>query len=225
MWRNFRLIPNQVTAIRLLVTFILWGMLIFWSPQYLGIGIIICLISDILDGQLARRLHQATEFGARFDSLADNILIPSALIWLFISHPEIYTENLVLLSLAIITYLSSLIIRKVHARDFDVSQLYLSKLSGLTQYIFAIHTFVSGQYNVGLFYLTMGIFFISSLESLTLQFMKVQINEHLTSMIFTWGLLNRSKAYQFYVNFTNSAFSIVYGAHPSTPKNTKIVSS
>ena len=218
MLRNLKLIPNQVTAVRLVITFILWGMLIFGSSSFFGIGIGFCLLSDILDGQIARRLHQTTEFGARFDSLADNILIPSALIWLFILHREVYLDHPILWSVAIMAYISSLISGWAKVRKFDVSQLYLSKLSGLTMYLFGIHTFITGGYNAGLFYLMMGIFLASFLESLILQFMRAKIDEHLTSIVFAWGPFKRYKPEPL-ANLLGGLFRILYGAHPSTPKN------
>ena len=43
-----------------------------------------------LDGQLARRLHQRSKLGAELDSLADNLLVPSALAWLVLLRPEAF---------------------------------------------------------------------------------------------------------------------------------------
>ncbi len=223
MLRPLKLIPNQVTAVRIIFTAIIWGMIVSGVYDYIGIGLVICFISDVLDGQLARRLHQATEFGARFDSLADNILIPSALVWLLIFRPEIYLDNPILFPLAIATYICSLVISHVRARKPNVSQLYLSKLSGLTQYIFGIYTFITGHYCEGLFYLTIGTFFISSLESLILQFTRVEVNKHLTSILFIWPYFNRLITnLSFFIAFSR-IFSVVYGAHPSASKNTDII--
>jgi phosphatidylglycerophosphate synthase len=58
----------------------MWGMVMVGLSRYLAIGLMVCLISDALDGYMARRLNQVTKFGGIFDSLADNILIPSALV-------------------------------------------------------------------------------------------------------------------------------------------------
>ena len=98
IFRNLKLAPNQITLVRLLTTAAIWGVVYFGLYSYIGIGLIICFISDVLDGQIARRLHQTTAFGAGFDSLADNILIPSALIWLLILKTEIFLEHPIFLS-------------------------------------------------------------------------------------------------------------------------------
>ncbi len=167
---------------------------------------------------MARSLKQCTDFGAKFDSLADNFLIPSVLVWLLLFRPEIYRDNPVVFPLAIAIYFASLIIGCVRAMKFDVSQLYLSKLSGLLQYVFGIYTFISGLYKPGLLYLTLGIFFISSLESLILQFMKTEINEHLTSILLIWQCFWGFKLNPSFYGFLNRAFSFIYGAQPSAFK-------
>jgi cardiolipin synthase (CMP-forming) len=216
--RNLRLIPNQVTAVRLLFTVVIWGMVISGTSTYIGTGLVICFVSDVLDGQLARRLKQCTDFGAKFDSLADNLLIPSALVWLLLFRLEIYLDNPVIFPLAIATYFASLIIGRAQAMKFDVSQLYLSKLSGLTQYIFGIYTFISGLYSPGLFYVTIVIFFVSFLESLILQFKKMEINEHLTSILFLWPFFRSMKLNPSFLSLLNRVLSFIYGAQPSDPK-------
>jgi cardiolipin synthase (CMP-forming) len=223
MLRNFKLLPNQITLIRFLLVPIIWGMIVNGFYNYIGIGLIICFISDVFDGQLARRLHQTTEFGAKFDSLADNILIPSAVLWLLILKTEIFSDNPILMSLAILSYVSSMIISHLFTRRVNVSQLYLSKLSGLTQYIFGIHAFVSGYYNEALFYITMGVFFLSTLESLVLQFFRIEVNEHLTSILFIWPLFRRLKVNSRHLNFINQIVNIIYGAQPSAIKKMDII--
>jgi phosphatidylglycerophosphate synthase len=222
--RNLKLFPNQITLIRLLTTAVIWGMVIAKLYNYVGIGLIICFISDVLDGHLARRLHMCTKFGAKFDSLADNILIPSALIWLLMIKSELFIEQPLFLSLAILTYVFSLLVSYLYTRQINVSQLFLSKLSGLTQYIFGIHTFLTHHYNVELFYVTMGSFFISSLESLALQFLKVKVNEHLTSIIFRWPFLKRAKVYLPKSGFINRMVVMLYGAEPRASKNVEMIS-
>ena len=223
IFRNLKLVPNQITLVRLLTTAAIWGVVYSGLYSYIGIGLIICFISDVLDGQIARRLHQTTAFGAGFDSLADNILIPSALIWLLILKTEIFLEHPIFLSLAIATYIFSLFISHVCARRPNVSQLYLSKLSGLTQYMFGIHTFLVGYYNVELFYITIGIFFLSSLESLTLHFIKVKLDEHLTSIIFKWRVLRTVSLILQRFSFVNRLAYMLYGAEPTASKKVDLV--
>jgi hypothetical protein len=79
-------VPNALSAFRIACVPLL---LIFaWrgaTPQFL-IGFALGLVSDVLDGALARRLGQVTEFGATLDQWADFALwvsLPLAAWWLW----------------------------------------------------------------------------------------------------------------------------------------------
>jgi cardiolipin synthase len=71
-------IPNQITILRLLMTPIFIGFLIYGMK--VPALFVFCLsgISDALDGLIARRYHQATELGALLDPLADKILLTAS---------------------------------------------------------------------------------------------------------------------------------------------------
>ena len=79
MLPNLRGLPNQLTLIRLLSIPAMWICATLGSARGLGLGLIIALVTDFIDGPLARRLSQASEFGARFDSFVDQLLQLSAI--------------------------------------------------------------------------------------------------------------------------------------------------
>ncbi len=60
---------------------------------YVGIGLIIVGLTDFLDGLMARKFNQASGLGSKLDSLADNLLIPSVIVWIFILRPEIIADH------------------------------------------------------------------------------------------------------------------------------------
>jgi phosphatidylglycerophosphate synthase len=99
-----RALPNQLTAIRLLLIPILWIFALRNMQLALGVGLLVALLTDIFDGIIARRMNQTSDFGSAFDSLADNLLAPSAMIWLLLLKREVFTENRVLCLVAISIY-------------------------------------------------------------------------------------------------------------------------
>jgi CDP-diacylglycerol---glycerol-3-phosphate 3-phosphatidyltransferase len=88
-------LPNYLTLLRILIVPLLVVVLLTdVSESYLGIsgyafGIAIFLIAtftDILDGHLARRRNQVSNFGKLLDPIADKLLVSAALIVLVEKH-------------------------------------------------------------------------------------------------------------------------------------------
>jgi len=82
--------PNQITYVRIVI-----GLLLFVSLFFFGIKdkfliiFLFCIgvLTDLLDGSVARGLNKVTEFGAMLDPIADRVLIlPIAVYSLYKSH-------------------------------------------------------------------------------------------------------------------------------------------
>ena len=73
-------VPNQLTVFRLLMLpFILIAMIYRWHDIALGL-FLLAVITDVIDGIIARRLNQQTLLGAYLDPIADKLLLSSAFI-------------------------------------------------------------------------------------------------------------------------------------------------
>ena len=82
-------LPNQLTVLRLFLTVLFVaaresGMP--WGATIAAIAFGLAVLSDYLDGVIARRLGCETDFGRLMDPLADKVLIAAALILLASSH-------------------------------------------------------------------------------------------------------------------------------------------
>ncbi len=70
-------IPNALTILRILLTFIAIGLLPFAPPKmylYLLVIFVVAAITDFADGYVARRWGVVSDFGKVFDPLADKVL-------------------------------------------------------------------------------------------------------------------------------------------------------
>lgn len=178
---NFRLIPNQITAIRFFAVPVMWVVAYYEQFTYIGIGLIISLVTDLLDGAVARKLNQTSDFGSKFDSISDQFIQLSALIWIVWLMPEIISENVFISLFAIATYFTSLLVGLVKFKRLANLHLYLSKVSGLFLYIFLIHAFMVGVYSYFLFMLAGILFILSSTETIVLQSTRPNVDANVGS--------------------------------------------
>jgi len=77
--------PNLLTLLRILLipVFIAAYYLPFrWAPLLATTLFVLAALTDWLDGYLARRLNQASPFGAFLDPVADKLMVASALVML-----------------------------------------------------------------------------------------------------------------------------------------------
>jgi CDP-diacylglycerol--glycerol-3-phosphate 3-phosphatidyltransferase len=98
-------LPNALSALRLVSVPVL--LLLAWHGQLalFLLGFALGLASDVLDGVLARRLGQVTEFGARLDQWGDFGLwlsLPLAAWWLW---PEILRREAAYVGIALVCML------------------------------------------------------------------------------------------------------------------------
>lgn len=86
-------LPNLLTVIRFLMVpvFVLAYVLpISWGHLLAAAIFALAGFTDWLDGYLARRLDQATSFGAVFDPVADKLIVAAALVLLTADHANLW---------------------------------------------------------------------------------------------------------------------------------------
>ena len=145
-------IPNMITLGRLLaVPVTVWLILndfifaAFWLFVAAG-------ISDAIDGFLAKRWNQVTEFGAYLDPLADKALLASVFITLGVQgHLESWLVILVVFRDVMIV--GAVVLFQTMVRSLEMDPLFISKVNTLAQIILAALVLGTEGYNVdmGLF--------------------------------------------------------------------------
>ena len=177
-------LPNIVTLCRLASLPVVWVWAFQGKPRWVGISIFVLLLSDILDGLLARLLKQSTELGAKLDSFADNLLVPSGLIWLLMLRPEILKGyNLIIFAIGAGTnILMQLVTYLKFARYPPNLHLYSAKASAVVGAAFAMHALVFGFHPV-VFYIAAGLFTLSNTEGLLLVLTRSDIHENMVSIL------------------------------------------
>ena len=80
LFTNVWNIPNALTILRLVLIPVF--VYLFWKVDRKAalVVFIVASLTDMLDGMLARKLNQITDFGKLFDPLADKLMVLTALI-------------------------------------------------------------------------------------------------------------------------------------------------
>ena len=160
-------LPNVLSMYRLLAfPILLW---LIFTDQEMSFAWLLCfnLITDILDGFIARRFNQETDIGAKLDSLADIGTYISAFAGLFVfKWMEIEPHKGLLLSFLILYVLFHLV-ALVKFKTFPSFHLYSFKITGYLQGIFFATLFLH-DFVLWLYALALGWGILACLEELLL---------------------------------------------------------
>lgn len=125
-------IPNIITLIRIILSFFILTVKPL-SSSYISFYLI-CGLSDILDGYIARKTKSTSKLGANLDGLADFIFI---LVILYSIIPILYIPvwALILMGLIVIIRLISQIVGWARYHKLAFLHTYLNKATGLALFI------------------------------------------------------------------------------------------
>lgn len=182
------LIPSFFTALRLLAVPLLWVLALQRWLAALGVGLALAALTDVIDGFLARRLHLATAFGSRLDSIADHLLSASTVAWLVLLRPEFIRQHQTALLLWLALALAVLLVGLLKFRRPADLHLYSAKLASSAAYLMAVYLLLVGQLRALVFYLVLALCIYAALETLLVQLTRSRVDEHFG----TWrGALRR----------------------------------
>jgi phosphatidylglycerophosphate synthase len=180
---SLRSTADRLTALRLALLPVLWVLALLRLPVYLGIGVAIAGLTDMLDGYLARRSRQSTPFGSHFDSIADHLLSASMVIWLFWLRPHFFREQWPLLLLWAGIALSVLLVGWIKFRRFGDLHLYSAKAAAILGNLFGISLLIFGTYSPPVFYAVLAFCFVAAAETLIALLTCSKVDEHIGSIL------------------------------------------
>lgn len=148
----FWTIPNILSLYRMAIfPFILF--LIFRRNESLvAIFISISLVTDILDGMIARIFKMQTSIGARLDSWADTGTYILAFVAIYLFKWDVIKKDWLILVVFFVCWILSYAIVLIKFRGLIGLHTYLFKITGYLQGAFIVILFLFGYY-AWLFYL------------------------------------------------------------------------
>lgn len=135
---------NKITLFRIIAVPFFVACLIFYTPakaylKYLALTIfLLAIVSDVVDGHIARSLRQKTQAGAILDPLADKALLLTAFIFLYRTSKAYLTVKLplwlllIVISRDIIILVGSAILLVTH-KDMQIWPTWWGKLTTFFQ--------------------------------------------------------------------------------------------
>lgn len=128
-------LPNAVTSVRIVLSVIL----LFITPlsSIFFIIYIICGLSDVLDGYIARRTKATTQIGAILDSIADFVFI-GVLLVIYVPLIEIPLGILTWIVVIAFVRLMSLIVGFYKYHTFTFLHTYANKITGILLFCFPL---------------------------------------------------------------------------------------
>ncbi len=140
-------IPNILSTLRIIIAPILLYLAWFGHKNYFIIFLVTALLTDALDGFLARKLNATTKTGAKLDSIGDMaiyVAVPFCAWWLW---PEILKRETPYVLLAMCGYAFPWIVGIVKFRNIPSYHTYGAKLAALVMSI-AILLLFTCEFNI-----------------------------------------------------------------------------
>ncbi len=162
-------VPNLISLYRLLVFPVILVMALTGREDWFVILISISLVSDVLDGNIARYFNLQTNFGAALDNLADICTYAMALLGLFLFKWTEIEPHAWILWLFLTVFVLSYIIAFTRFGKIPGLHLYSAVSAGYVQGIFFFILFVFGFYP-WLYYLAVGWGAIAYIEKIFVLF-------------------------------------------------------
>jgi CDP-diacylglycerol--glycerol-3-phosphate 3-phosphatidyltransferase len=141
---EFWTIPNVITTYRLFIAPVILYFIISGQERLFAIFLVISLLTDAVDGYIARRFKMETEIGARLDAFADYFTYILVFIGLFVFKLEELKPYLVSAIIFIGMLVLTVIVSLVKFRKFHSYHTVIEKSGGYVQAIFFICLFTIG---------------------------------------------------------------------------------
>jgi len=155
----------RILAIPLLAAAMIWG-----SRDLFTWLLLISYSTDMIDGQLARRLNLSSARGAQLDSIGDQLTLAAGLVGIWVYETAFVRQYLWPIGLALTLYLLQMVIAYFKYGKATAFHTYMAKTSALLQGIFVLWALFFGPV-IWLFWTVIIIGVLETAEEITLIFM------------------------------------------------------
>ncbi len=161
-------IPNVLSLSRIAMAPFLLVSSYYGSEMLFFTFFSLMLISDVLDGYIARKLHQCSKMGSKLDSIGDYVTyisVPFATWWLW---PEIIREEAVYIAVAFTLFLVPGIIARVKFGQMVAYHTWITKIAAVLVSVGLVLLLFTKDNTV--FHISVYVLVLEAVESLVITF-------------------------------------------------------
>ncbi|SMO41646.1 CDP-diacylglycerol--glycerol-3-phosphate 3-phosphatidyltransferase [Saccharicrinis carchari] len=162
-------VPNLISLYRLLVFPLIMYLAFAGQEKWFVILLCISLVSDVLDGNIARLFKLQTNFGAALDNLADICTYAVALLGLFLFKWDVIEPHALILYVFLTLFVLSYFVSFFRFGKIPGLHLYSAVSAGYVQSIFFFVLFVFGFFP-WFYYLAIGWGVVAYMEKILVLF-------------------------------------------------------
>jgi CDP-diacylglycerol--glycerol-3-phosphate 3-phosphatidyltransferase len=164
VWRN---IPNLISSARLCATGFLLTVVLLHRVEIFKWLLLACLLSDVVDGLIARTFHLTSKLGAHLDSLADVGTMSLAVFGTFIFQRRFVAEHSTGMLAITGLYIAEIIASFLRYGRISSFHTLLARIAAFVAGVFVMSLFIWG-YQDWLFRTTVTIYVAALLEEMLL---------------------------------------------------------
>jgi cardiolipin synthase (CMP-forming) len=179
-------LPNLLSGFRLLAAPVLIALAFAEMRGAFAVLLTFALLSDALDGLIARRWNLVSEFGARLDSLADNATYAAAFLGMFAFEAEALAPYWPELAVFIAFLVLSTVAPLLKFGRPGSYHLLLFKCAAVVQALAVLALFYFGL-NAALLYLAIGIGILACIEDIAATLLLIAPRSNLGSVFVLLG--------------------------------------
>lgn len=161
-------IVNAVTAYRLVMAPVLVVLVVNNQFNLFRWLLVVSFFTDAIDGFFSRKYHVDSVFGARLDSLADDLTIAAALAGALQCYPAFIKEQLIWIALLGGLFLLQASLALIRYGRMTSFHTRMAKLASIAQGIFFLLLFFLDYLPYGMFYMAVAITGIDLAEEIIL---------------------------------------------------------
>lgn len=161
---------NGITLCRVLAAPVLFVLIFTHRFEIFKWGLMLSFATDAIDGFLARRYHVVSVFGAKMDSIGDDLTVAAGIVGLVSSNLLFLMNRIEFVIALAILYFLQLCLAFYRYRRMTNFHTYVAKVAAVSQAAFLLSFFFFNGPLVPLFFITVALTALDLIEEIILIF-------------------------------------------------------